>query len=159
MERTTTLVGQEILGSDHAHSFRSYYVEVMQRLHGEDFNISGAEMARILTSSTELVVAVFFNGYLVSTAQATLCQSPPQYHVYINNVVTRASFGGKGYGRLAVEALEKHVSARWGNWGRPLQIWLSNSPRKGNADFYKALGYRARTEENNDPTVVWVKDL
>lgn len=156
--KTDIFVSSDVLSFSSLSIACAEYETLMQRLHGNQFSITNPDLLRVLTTETEVVVFVYEGTYMVATAQASLCQSPPIHHVLINNVVTRDGYDGRGFGRMAMESLERVAKKRWSNHAG-LELLLTNSPRKANAGFYQSLGWKARSEENDNPTVVWVKHL
>lgn len=135
------------------------YIEISQRLHGKDFCITAKELTRLLTDPKELVAFILLENKLVATAQASLLYTLPTLQVAVNNVVTHPDFGGRGLGKLVMSHLEHSVTQKWGDLQGSLRLSLTNSPQKGNGGFYEACGWTARTAENNNETVVWVKEL
>ena len=136
------------------------YISVSKRLHGDQFAVTPEELQTLLDDPKELVAFVLIDNQLVATAQATLLWTPPQLQAYINNVVTHPDFGGRGLGRIVMEALEDVVRAEWGTGGsRAINLLLSNSPKKGNGGFYEKLGWTGRGHDSASPTVMWVKTI
>jgi hypothetical protein len=115
----------------------------------------------ILPNSTIIVfgvVAVDGKPKVVTTVQANLIISIPKNSVLVSNVVTHKKFQNLGFGRMAMEFLDQYVREYWLNNGE-IKLFLTNSPKKENADFYLKSGYTARDESGGDPTVVWEKSL
>lgn len=135
---------------------RSDYCVIMRRLHGVNFTLDRVGFLKLLQLETELVVFVYEGTYMVATAQASFCQTPPRPHILINNVVVRDGYDGKGYGKLAMQRLEAVAKRRWAK-DTEVQFVLTNSPKKNNGGFYRSLGYEARSEGSANPTVVWIK--
>lgn len=133
------------------------YVATMCRLH-EDFTIDQEDFKALLENENEVLVFILDHGQVVSTAQASLAMTPPQWHFYVNNVVTRSGYGGKGYGRLAIAELVDEVRRHWGK-RRTYTGVLTNAPSKGNSGFYEATGWRYRGPDSECPTVVWEKHI
>ncbi len=96
---------------------------------------------------------------VISTAQGSYAELFPTDHVYVNNVVTLDNYRGKGYGKLAMEALESAARDKWGRQKQKIKMFLTNSPKKENGGFYESLGYSARSVENDNTTVIWLKDI
>lgn len=140
-------------------SFWRDYQQLVDRLHGDTAQcLRQEDFLQLLRDRNELLVFVVRAGQLVSTAHASLAKTPPSWHVYINNVVTHDDHEGQGYGRQVLDGVCRAATVRWGENGqRPLRFTLTNSPEKGNAGFYEALGFTARTKENRNETVVWTK--
>lgn len=151
-------IGAEILEVLPLADVTAGYNTVMRRLHREAFAASEQELQTLLTSETELIVLVVLDKTVVATAQATLNYTLPTVQALLANIVTHPDYGGRGLGRLVVESVEQAACERWSKLShKPFRIFLTNSPKKGNDGFYEALGYKARTEANNDLTVVWRK--
>lgn len=136
------------------------YCEVMRRLHGMHFSVSVGDFKTLLIDQKELVVFVLINNELVATAQASLLWTPPNLQAYINGVVTKVTYGGRGLGRLVMSSLESAIQNEWGQGGtRSISLALSNSPKKDNGGFYQALGWISRAHNTTNPTVMWVKTI
>jgi ribosomal protein S18 acetylase RimI-like enzyme len=139
---------------------RDEYIAVSKRLHGDQFDVTQEEFQVLLDDPKELVAFALVDGQLVATAQATLMWTPPQLQAYINNVVTHPQFGGRGLGRIVMNALEEAVKTEWGNNGsRSINLSLSNSPKKSNGGFYEKLGWTNRGPDSASLTVVWIKTI
>jgi hypothetical protein len=54
-----------------------------------------------------------------------------------------------------MEALEREGKKRWSNLEK---FSLSSSPQRGTQGFYVRLGYKMRTKENGDETILYVKN-
>ncbi len=139
------------------------YEELMQFLHKGNFHISYDAFLNLLSfcDKREIIVFVVVDNKIISTAQGSLALTPPRLHLLVNNVVTHGNYRKCGYGKLAISYLEKLVTKNWSenSISNEIEVVLTNNPNKGNGDFYKALGYKSRTEENKNPTVVWQKVL
>lgn len=135
------------------------YSALLTRLHGPHLESSFTAFVERLEAESELLIFVFADEQLIATAQGSLAQLHGRRYVYINDVVVHDDYEGQGYGRIVISTLQLSAYARWARDGEALRLYLSNSPNKENAGFYEKLGFRARTKENNDPTVVWVKDM
>jgi len=136
------------------------YVSVVQRLHGESFAITKDDFRTLLADPKEIVAFVLVGNQLVATAQASLLWTPPDLQAYINNVVTHADFGGRGFGSLVMQTLEQAIKTQWGkNGDRAVKLLLSNSPEKNNGGFYDQLGWTNRGPASPHPTVMWIKTI
>lgn len=135
------------------------YAALLTELHQRPVTSSMGDLVRLADFfNTETLLFGFVDEVMVATAQASLTLPENQPKVIISGVVIAPACRGQGYGRALMTELEHRAQGKWGHYGR-VRVELSNSPKKTNAPFYAALGYRARIIENDDPTVVWRKDL
>jgi len=137
------------------------YEAMLQLLHDDpSIVVTQATLSNLLRSKGELLVFVENSGQLVATAQGSLCRTEPLWQVLVNNVVVHDDHQGMGHGRRIMTTLEQAVRVRWGENGlRSIKLLLTNSPQKENAGFYRSVGWTARTQENNNPTVCWIKEI
>lgn len=134
------------------------YCDLLSHLAGKPVKCSLHELRSVISDRNELLIFLVEDARLVGTAQGTLAHVIPHWKLYVNNVVVSESQAGRGNGRALLAYLECEVVKRWPE-RRPMKLELTNSPRRENGEFYEKLGFRARTEEIDDPTVVWVKEL
>lgn len=159
MSNATILISAEVLTCMSAIRVHEDYQALMSRLHGDRQVFNLTFLRTIKKSNTTIIVFVVVNEHIVATAQGSYAELFPVDHVYVNNVVTAESHGGKGYGKLAMEALEESARNKWGRQKQTIKMSLTNSPKKGNGGFYESLGYTARSTESGNATVVWLKDI
>jgi ribosomal protein S18 acetylase RimI-like enzyme len=152
-------ISAEILKCLSAKRVHEDYQALMNRLHGNVQVFKLPFLHTIKRSPTTVVVFVVVGEKIVSTAQGSYAELFPVDHVYVNNVVTAEGCDGQGYGKLAMEALEVAARNKWGRQKQPLKMFLTNSPEKANGGFYVSLGYTARSTENNNQTLVWLKEI
>lgn len=95
---------------------------------------------------------------VVATARAHYVPGPERAEFLIHDVVVDLASRGQGVGYVLWQYLEGELRRRWRS-NSSIRLLLTNSPRRGNSEFYRALGFRSRTWEEGDPTVVWIKDL
>jgi GNAT superfamily N-acetyltransferase len=153
------LISAEILGFMSTKRVHEDYQALMNRLHGDKQVFKLPFLHRLKQSPTTITIFVVVDEKIVSTAQGSYAELFPTDHVYVNNVVTREGHDGKGYGKLAMKALERAARDTWGRQKQEIKMFLTNSPKKGNGGFYDSLGYSSRSVENDNATVVWLKDI
>jgi len=93
---------------------------------------------------------------IIGTAQVSFICTPSRYTAYINTVVVDEKYRGNGLGKVLMDELERRAAERWPQLEK---FTLTSSPQKGTQGFYLRLGYRMRTKEEGDETIVYVKDL
>ncbi|MCA9354168.1 MAG: hypothetical protein KC877_01480 [Candidatus Kaiserbacteria bacterium] len=135
------------------------YRSLMTQLHGEASSAVPLQLPARLVSDSEIIVFLLYGRRIVSTAQASLATTFPRAHVYINNVVTLASHHRMGFASEVLRSLQVAALDRWAETYEQFRFELSNSPKKDNAGFYARMGFRPRTKESGDETVVWVLDV
>ncbi|MEK7462130.1 MAG: GNAT family N-acetyltransferase [Patescibacteria group bacterium] len=135
------------------------YQALMARLHGDKQVFKLPFLHKLKKSPTTIIIFVVMDDKVISTAQGSYAELFPTDHVYVNNVVTLDNYRGKGYGKLAMEALESAARDKWGRQKQKIKMFLTNSPKKENGGFYESLGYSARSVENDNTTVIWLKDI
>jgi GNAT superfamily N-acetyltransferase len=162
-EGSFRLSSHHIGGANYEKYFSAYladYNELLQRLHKDAPYCDAVYFYRLAESATEALYFFLDGERLVSTAQASLCLMYPVSHVFLNNIVTAETHEGRGIGRKLLHFLESDVKRVWGfKTGGNMKLILTNSPKKQNGGFYERCGFVARTEENNNATVVWTKGL
>jgi GNAT superfamily N-acetyltransferase len=159
VSKVSIFISNEILGIMNPEIAHNNYQTLMARLHGTKQVFKLPFLRKLKKSPTTIIVFVVIEGNIISTAQGSYAELFPVDHVYVNNVVTLEGYAGKGYGKLAMEMLEKAARNKWGRQGQEIRMFLTNSPKKGNGGFYESLGYIARSEKNNNLTIVWQKDI
>lgn len=156
---STICVSNEVLQWMDFEVVRSQYQTLLWRLHGESLWVSPVFFRELLNSNDDVISFVISENQLVAMAQASRVKVLPAFQAVVNNVAVREGFDGKGFGRQAMTALESMIKFRWSCWMTGIVIFFTNSPLKNNAGFYKSLGYKARGEMSEKPTIVWVKHI
>ena len=140
--------------------YLSAYNKLQRQLHGDSFFWSLEMFVRLRKShQSETVLFAVVGDKAVGTAQATLSYVAPKPKLHVENVVVDRSIRGRGVGRSLLTELIRRSEIKWRMYsaGGNFCVALINSPKKENADFYRKLGFRSRTEQEGDPTVVWVR--
>ncbi|MDC1205611.1 GNAT family N-acetyltransferase [Candidatus Pacebacteria bacterium] len=107
--------------------------------------------------ASELLLCVFTpEDVLVGLAQGTYLCTPPNYILYINTVVVDTSQRGSGLGTHLMEKIEDLAKERW---PQIRKITFTSGPDRNTRGFYERLGYIARVPENNNETIMYVKDM
>lgn len=133
------------------------YGALLSELKGRPCEVALEELAAAAAHrDSELLLFMYDEtGEAIGTAQASFQWVPLTYGAYINNVVVNATYRGQGLGALLMEELERQSKARWPQLRK---FMLTSSPQKGTQGFYLKLGYRMRTKEAGDETIVYVKE-
>jgi GNAT superfamily N-acetyltransferase len=138
--------------------FCEAYNRLLSELKGRKCSVTQEELAEVQhRKASELLLCMYSEeGALAGTAQASFICTPTSYKAYINSVVVDEAYRGQGLGKLLMEELHTRVKARW---PEVLKYTLTSSPQKGTQGFYLKLGYRMRTKEEGDETIVYIKDV
>lgn len=135
----------------------SRYNDFIFQLKGKESAVSVEALQDVKAhSDSELLLFMLDqSGAIAGMAQASFHRTPSKYAAYINTVVVDEAYRGQGLGTLLMNELEKRAKKRWNN----LQAFsLTSSPERGTQGFYVRLGYRMRTKEAGDETIVYLKD-
>jgi GNAT superfamily N-acetyltransferase len=133
------------------------YSALLSQLKDRPCEVAPEDLAEVSrNSNSELLLFMRDEaGGVIGTAQASFQWVPLTYGAYINNVVVDAKYRGQGLGATLMEELEKRSRERW---SKLRKFMLTSSPKKGTQGFYLKLGYRMRTKEAGDETIVYVKE-
>jgi ribosomal protein S18 acetylase RimI-like enzyme len=77
-------------------------------------------------------------------------------YFYIHDVVVSPEARGGGIGSKLMQTL---MDAAGQEWPEIVRMQLTSRPSRGTGPFFQKFGFRARTKENDDETIVYVKDL
>jgi GNAT superfamily N-acetyltransferase len=134
------------------------YNELIFQLKGKRMNIPASALEEVKRRRDSELLLLMFNktGEIAGITQVTFLCTPSKYAGYVNTVVVDEKYRGHGLGSTLLSEAEKRAKERWPN----LQvIRLTSSPTRGTQGFYLRLGYRMRTKEAGDETIVYVKDI
>lgn len=77
-------------------------------------------------------------------------------YFYIHDIVVSPDARGEGLGTKLMEAIVEGAENKWTD---VVRIQLTSRPSRGTSSFFQKCGFRPRTKETGDETVVYVKDL
>jgi len=134
------------------------YNGLLFQLKHRDCNVSKEQLEEVQSrySSEILLLMKSKDDDLIATAQASFICNPFRYTAYINAVIVDEKYRGHGFGKILMDELERRAKERWPNLEKYI---LTSSPKKGTQGFYLKLGYRMRTKEAGDETIVYVKSV
>lgn len=134
------------------------YNELITQLKGRESHVSkeALEEVKERTHSELLLFMLDDSGVIAGMAQVSFHCTPSHYAGYINTVVVDEKYRGKGLGTHLMNELEMRAKERWSTIRT---FGLTSAPQKGTQGFYLRLGYRMRTKEAGDETIVYVKDI
>lgn len=132
------------------------YSALLSQLHNKEILVRLEDLLSFQFLAHELLVFAFVENECIATAQGTLSKLFPIPKVHIENVIVFDAYRGRGYGHRLIEALLMFADHQWRNrQRRSLRFELTNSPGKANVGFWRNLGFRPRSPESEDLTVVW----
>lgn len=136
----------------------SVYNKLLFQLKGRECHISKEQLEEVQSRfSSELLLFMYNEAdEMMGTAQVSFICTPSRYTAYVNTVVIDETYRGQGLGKVLMDELEKRAKERWQQLEK---FTLTSSPQKGTQGFYLKLGYRMRTKEAGDETIVYVKDI
>ncbi len=136
----------------------SRYNDLIAQLKGKEGNISNdaLEDVKARTSSELLLFMLDEEGTISGMAQVSYHCTPARYAGYVNTVVIDEKYRGQGLGTHLMNELEQRAAKRW---NKIQTFGLTSAPSKGTQGFYLRLGYRQRTKEAGDETIVYIKDI
>lgn len=76
-------------------------------------------------------------------------------YFYVHDIVIHENARGRGLGTTLMQEIIGRAQAKW---PEIVRIQLTSRPQRGTGPFFEKCGFRPRTEEAGDPTVVYVKD-
>lgn len=134
------------------------YNGLITQLKGRESNVTIEALEEVKSRYDSELLLFMFNeeGQISGMAQASYHCTPSHYAGYINTVVVDEIYRGQGLGSTLMNELERRAKERW-NTIRT--FGLTSAPQKGTQGFYLRLGYRMRTKEAGDETIVYVKDV
>lgn len=108
-------------------------------------------------SDSELVLFIYNKDEKIfGVAQISYMCTPPKYQAYVNAVVIDKNARGKGTGTILMNQLIASAKKRW---PKVRKVMLTSGPRRGARTFYERLGFVPRVPENDNETIVYVKDI
>ena len=77
-------------------------------------------------------------------------------YMYIHDIVVDPEIRGGGIGGRLMEAVMEGGGQKW---SEIVRIQLTSRPSRGTGPFFQKHGFRPRTKESGDETIVYVRDI
>lgn len=124
---------------------------------GNDRTVSRERMEYVLGSHDHhMVLCLRDDIELVGMVLAQRVTGINNSYMYIHDIVVDPEARGGGIGGKLMEAVMDGGAKKW---PEVVRIQLTSRPSRGTGPFFQTHGFRARTKETGDETVVYVKDI
>jgi len=135
---------------------KSIFSRLASSQTGNDRTVTRERIEYILHSSDHLMFLAMDNEQLIGMAIGQRVTGINNSYMYIHDVVVDPNTRGGGVGS---QLMEKLMEAGKQQWPEIVRIQLTSRPSRGTSTFFEKLGFRARTKESGDETIVYVMDL
>lgn len=135
---------------------KSIFSQLASSQTGNDRTVPAKRIEFILQSIDHLMFLAVKDGALVGMTVGQRVTGINNEYMYIHDVVVDTTIRGAGIGSGLVTAL---LEAGQKKWPEIVRFQLTSRPSRGTAPFFMKFGFRARTKESGDETIVYVKDV
>lgn len=135
---------------------KSLFSQLATSQTGNDRIVTRARLDYIKQSPDHIMLVCVEGEGLLGMTLAQRVTGINNSYIYIHDVVIDAHARGCGIGTKLITTLIDSAQKRW---PEAVRVQLTSRPSRGTGPFFDKLGFRPRTEESGDPTVVYVKDV
>ncbi len=123
---------------------------------GNKREVTTARLELIKKSPDHIMLIAVSEGELVGEVLGQRVIGIANMYFYIHDLVVSETVRGQGLGKqLLTELLERCKTT----WPEIVRVQCTSRPSRGTGPFFEKNGFRARTKENDDETIVYVKDF
>ena len=123
---------------------------------GNDRTITRERMNYVKKSLDHLMLLAVQDDDLKGMTIAQKITGISNSYIYIHDIVVAEDQRGKGVGSNIIIKLMAESQKKW---PEAVKFQLTSRPSRGTGPFFQKLGFRPRTKEAGDETIVYVKDL
>lgn len=135
---------------------KSIFSKLASSQTGNDRTVTRERIEYVLGSHDHIMLVCIEEAKLIGMTLGQRVTGINNSYMYIHDVVVNPDIRGGGVGSKLVTAL---MNAGKEKWPEIVRIQLTSRPSRGAAGFFQKLGFRPRTKESEDETVVYVIDL
>lgn len=123
---------------------------------GNDRTVPQKRIDYIMDSADHIMLICVEDGKLLGMTLGQRVTGIANTYMYIHDVVVDEEIRGRGIGSKLVSKLLKDGEEKWPD---VVRFQLTSRPSRGAGPFFQKFGFRPRTKEAGDETIVYVKDL
>ncbi|MFT5036541.1 MAG: ribosomal protein S18 acetylase RimI-like enzyme [Candidatus Azotimanducaceae bacterium] len=123
---------------------------------GNDRTVPKERIEYIMASSDHVMSVAVEGEKLVGMTVGQRVTGIANAYMYVQDLVVDPGARGGGVG---TQLVEKILSESKEKWPEVVRVQLTSRPSRGAGPFFQKLGFRPRTKEADDETIVYVKDL
>jgi ribosomal protein S18 acetylase RimI-like enzyme len=123
---------------------------------GNDRTVTRERIEYIRNSDEHIMLLCIEEDALLGMAVCQKVTGINNAYVYFHDLVVDTSYRGKGTGSKLIEELMR-LSAE--KYPEAVRFQLTSRPSRGTGPFFEKHGFKPRTKESGDETIVYVKNI
>jgi len=135
---------------------KSIFSQLASSQTKNDRTVTPERVAYILQSEDHIMFLAVEDDTLLGMTLGQRVTGINNSYMYIHDVVVGAGVRGGGVGSKLVTLL---LEAGKQKWPEIVRFQLTSRPSRGTGPFFAKFGFRARTKESGDETIVYVRDI